>query len=56
MTAANHKYYAPLLETIKNLQSFFPDFVLIIYDLGLKPSNLNKVNKKKYLEYLFFLI
>jgi hypothetical protein len=49
MTAANHKYYAPLLETIKNLQSFFPDFVLIIYDLGLKPSNLNKVNKNIFI-------
>jgi hypothetical protein len=51
MTAANHKYYAPLLETIKNLQTFFSNFKIIIYDLGLKPNNLKKVKN-----FLFYLI
>lgn len=44
MTAANHKYYTPLLETIENLKQIFPDFKLIIYDLGLKEKNLNVVS------------
>lgn len=43
MTAANHKYFAPLIETVQNLQSFFPDFKLIVYDLGLTSRNLQAV-------------
>ena len=44
MTAANHKYYNPLVETINNLKQFFPNFKLIIYDLGLKEKNLQVVS------------
>jgi len=43
MTAANHKYYGPLIETIQNLKLFFPGLKLIIYDLGLKSNNLKDV-------------
>ena len=56
MTAANYKYYEPLVETIKNLKKNFPDFDLIIYDLGLKEKNLEVVSIFSFFFCCFLLV
>jgi hypothetical protein len=49
VTAANSDYFDPLQATVDRIHSNFPDFKLIIYDLGLKSDQLELVNPKKYL-------
>ena len=35
LSAADHKYFKPLLQLVENIREYFPDYKLIIYDNGL---------------------
>lgn len=35
LTAANHKYFHPLTQLIKNIRQKLPGYRLIVYDIGL---------------------
>jgi lipopolysaccharide biosynthesis glycosyltransferase len=43
VTAANSQYYMPLQAAVYEIHKNFPDFQLIIFDLGLKKEELEKV-------------
>jgi len=44
--AANAAYYGPLQTTVFKVHEYFPDYHLIIYDLGLEPDQLKKTKEK----------
>ncbi len=46
VTAANSMYYDHLQATVFKVHKYFPDFHLIVYDLGLQPDQL-KMTKEK---------
>ena len=43
MTAAHSGFYKALEATVERIHKIFPDYELIIYDLGLEPLQLKKV-------------
>lgn len=43
MTAANSNYYDPLQATVFHVHKYFPDYRLIVYDLGLDNHQYEKV-------------
>ena len=45
--AANSAYYGALQTTVFKVHTHFPDYELIIYDLGLNKDQHEKVNKFK---------
>jgi len=44
--AADSAYYGPLQTTVYKVHQYFPDYHLIVYDLGLDQSQLEKTKEK----------
>ena len=55
MTAANSNYYDPLQATVYHVHKFFPDYRLIVYDLGLDNHQYEKVDFFTFIGQLFLL-
>jgi len=53
LMASDHKYFRPLIETIKNVKLNFVDTKLIIYDLGMTYKNKKEVKKNSPI-YIYF--
>lgn len=45
MTAANNRYFVPLMRVLKNIRAYFKDNLIIVYDLGIKAHNVKKLKK-----------
>lgn len=48
ITAANSGYYSPMQATVYLVHKYFPDYKLIIYDLGLSDDQYQTVRKVAY--------
>lgn len=47
VTAANSAYYGALQATVFHIHKYFPDYLLIVYDLGLEEEQLQTVRSRK---------
>ena len=51
VTAANMHYYEPLQATVYHIHQHFPEYKLIIYDLGLTSDMLKTVREERFLKF-----
>lgn len=45
MTAANNRFFVPLMRALENIRDHFKDNLIIVYDLGIKAHNIKKLKK-----------